>query len=128
MMNERAIRKFFVEQSQIRQKFGTVDCVSFVAQAVVVGWGRVHRDVLQYSDRRSAVDRLRSFGGLRRACNHAMGETFPIDELEPGDVVWFDKPATIGLLMPGYVAVKAGRCIHRLQIEPQMIGWKTDGP
>jgi hypothetical protein len=56
-----------------------------------------------------------------------MGAIYPVEELEAGDVVWFDRPATIGLLMSGYVAVKTGRCIHRLQIEPQMIGWKTHG-
>ena len=126
-MNVDALRDFFYEQSRRRQKFGTVDCVSFVAGAVFVGWGRDYRGVLQYRDRRSAVARLRILGGLRGACDFAMGRQYPVDELEPGDVIWFDKPATIGLLMPGYVAVKMGKCIHRLQIEPQMIGWKTNG-
>lgn len=127
MMNEDALRDYFDEQSGVRQKFGTIDCVKFVANAVRIGWGRNYLGVLQYSDRRSAVARLRELGGLRGACNMAMGEAVSIEELEPGDVVWFDKPATIGLLMPGYVAVKLGKCIHRFQIEKQMTGWRTSG-
>lgn len=126
-MNADALRDFFAEQSQINQKLGMVDCVTFVAAAVFVGWGRDFRSVLQYRDRRSAVDRLRALGGLRRACDQAMGKRYPVAELEVGDVVWFDRPATIGLLMQGFVAVKMGRAIHRLQIEPQMTGWKTSG-
>ncbi len=98
-----------------------------MTQAVFVGWGRDYRSILQYHDRRSAVDRLRVLGGLRGACNHAMGPMLAIDELEPGDVVWFDKPKSIGLLMPGYIAVKAGRTVHRFEIDPRMQGWKTDG-
>lgn len=56
-----------------------------------------------------------------------MGDMISIDDLEPGDVIWFDRPASIGLLMPGYVALKMGRTIHRLEIEPRMKGWKTHG-
>lgn len=124
-MNINALRQFFDEQYGTPQKFGQVDCVRFVAEAVLVGWGRDYMDILGYSNRRTAVDRLRELGGLRGACDFAMGERRSIQELEPGDVVWFDKPATVGLLMPNYVAVKMGRCIHRFQIEPQMQGWKT---
>jgi len=126
-MNVDALRLFFNTAANQRQKLGTVDCVSFVTQAVFIGWGRDFFGYLQYDDRRSAVQRLRQLGGLKQACDHAMGEQRPVTELEPGDVVWFDKPATIGLLMEGYVAVKMGKTIHRLQIEPQMVGWKTDG-
>jgi hypothetical protein len=125
MMNRIALRDFFNEQAHLPQKLGTVDCVSFVAQAVRVGWNRDYLGVLQYHDRRSAVDRLRELGGLRSACDHAMGEQYPVAELEAGDVIWFDRPKTIGLLMDGYVAVKMGRTIHRLQIEPQMMGWRS---
>ena len=124
-MNIVALRKFFDEQANVPQRLGSVDCVLFVTGAVKAGWDRDYTSVLMYKDRRTAVQRLRQLGGLRRACDFAMGEAFPIDELEPGDVVWFDKPATIGLLMPGYVAVKLGKCVHRLEVEPQMMGWHT---
>jgi hypothetical protein len=124
-LNEIALREYFNDQAGTPQKFGTIDCVKFVAGAVCVGWNRDYRSKLLYSDRRSAVERLRSFGGLLRACNNAMGEMFPIEELSPGDVIWFDKPASIGLLMPGYVAVKMGKCVHRFRIENKMMGWKT---
>ena len=124
-MNELALREYFNNEYGKPQKFGTIDCVQFVAGAVRAGWGRNYADVLRYNGRRDAINRLRELGGLRGACDFALGERFGIDELAPGDVVWFDKPATIGLLMPGYVAVKMGRCINRLKIEPQMTGWKT---
>ena len=124
-MNHSAIRSLFNEQSKTKQKLGTVDCVSFVAEALFVGWGRDYRDVLQYKDRRTAVKRLRELGGLQKACTFAMGPMYSVDELNKGDVIWFDKPATIGLLMDGYVACKLGNTIHRFKVEPQMIGWKS---
>ncbi len=124
-MNREALARYFDDWANRRQCLGTIDCVQFVAGAVYVGWNRDYRNVLQYDDRRSAVRRLRELGGLQAACCHAMGDMRPIDELEPGDVVWFDRPATIGLLMPNYVAVKMGRTIHRLVIEPHMRGWRS---
>ena len=124
-MNIEALRNYFALEATKPQKFGTVDCVKFVTHAVYIGWGRDYRDVLQYNSRRSAVNRLRELGGLQGACNYAMGPSMPIDQLEPGDVIWFDKPATIGLLMPGYIAVKMGHTIHRLEIESAMHGWRT---
>ena len=124
-MNKAALGRFFETQYGQKQELGSIDCVKFVTNAVLIGWERDYRAILQYDDRRSAVKRLRELGGLKAACCHAMGDMHPISELEPGDVVWFDEPATIGLLMPGYVAVKLGSVIHRFQIEPQMKGWKT---
>lgn len=126
-MNIDALSTFFAAQAPTKQKFGTVDCVHFVTEAVFIGWGRDFRDVLKYNSRKTAVERLRYFGGLKAACQFAMGPMRSIEELKPGDVVWFDKPATIGLLMPGYIAVKMGHAIHRFQIENQMTGWVTDG-
>jgi len=124
-MNQAGLRNYFIEQAQAPGRFGTRDCVSFVTNAMLIGWGRNHVDLMQYHDRRSAVNRLRAAGGLRAACCHAWGDVRPVDELEPGDVVYFDKPPTLGLLMPGYVAIRSRRCIHRLQVEPQMMGWAT---
>jgi len=124
-MNVLALQSYFWTESQRKQKFGVIDCVQFVAGAVKQGWDRDYSDVLQYHDRRSAVKRLRELGGLMAACDMAMGKQHMISELEPGDVVWFDVPKTIGLLMPGYIAVKMGCAIHRLEIDPRMFGWKT---
>lgn len=126
-MNVTALRSYFNEQSGTPQRLGAVDCVKFVAGAVRVGWGRDFSTVLQYHNRRSAVDRLRELGGLKGACDVAMGDMHPVDELEPGDVVWFEKPDTIGVLMPGYIALKMGKTIHRLKVLPGMMGWKTNG-
>ncbi len=125
-MNVVALRGYFNEQAQIPHKLGSVDCVKFVTEAVYLGWGRDYRNALQYHDRRSAVDRLRALGGLIGACNHAIGPMRDVEDLEPGDVIYFHKPRpTLGLLMPEYVAVKIGQNIHRLVIEPEMHGWKT---
>lgn len=126
-MNAEALSSFFYSQSTERQKLGVVDCVHFVTEAVFIGWNRDFRSVLQYNSRRTAIDRLRELCGLKAACSHALGQMHCIDDLSAGDVVWFDNPATIGLLMPGYVAVKMGKTIHRFQIEDQMTGWKTHG-
>jgi Domain of unknown function (DUF6950) len=125
-MNYDAIRKYFNEQAVLPQKLGTVDCVNFVTEAVYLGWGRDYRAILQYDSRRSAVARLRELGGLQAACSYAMGSMHLIEDLEPGDVIWYEKPvATLGLFMPGYVAVKMGRTICRLRIQPHLQGWKT---
>lgn len=125
-MNVVALRSYFNEQAQAPHKLGAMDCVRFVTEAVYFGWDRDYRDTLQYYNRRSAVDRLRALGGLRGACNYAMGPMRDVEDLEPGDVIYFHKPRpTIGLLMPEYVAVKMGKCIHRLVIEPHMKGWET---
>jgi hypothetical protein len=126
-MNEIALRHFFNDQAMLPQQLGVIDCVSFVTGAVQAGWGRDYHSVLKYQDRRSAVKRLRELGGLKNACTYAMGEMVPIDELSPGDVVWFEQPTCIGLLMPEYVAVKQGRTINRYAIDPRMMGWRTDG-
>ena len=124
-MNIPALQTYFWCESTRTQQLGIVDCVKFVVGAVFVGWDRDYRDILQYSDRRSAINRLRELGGLKEACIHAMGQMHPVDELVPGDVIWIDSSTAIGLLMEGYVAVKAGRQIHRYQIDPEMTGWKT---
>lgn len=124
-MNKQALREYFAEQGQTKQKFGTIDCVKFVATAVKIGWGRDYIEDLQYHDRRSAVERLRGAGGLQLATCEVLGDMRPISELEPGDVIWFDRPATLGLLMPGYIAVKWGKTVHRFEIQPQMWGWRS---
>lgn len=125
-MNEDALHEYFIAEGSKKQKFGTVDCVSFVTGAVFAGWRRDYRSVLQYHDRRSAVVRLRELGGILGACDFAMGARHPVDKLSPGDVVYIEKPvASIGLLMPDYIAVKFGSTVHRYVIEPNMFGWKT---
>lgn len=124
-MNILALQEYFWDESTKPQKLGVVDCVKFVTTAVYLGWGRDHRHMLEYTDRRSAVARLRELGGLHAACVHALGYPVPIDKLSAGDVIWFNDPASIGLLMPEYVAVKANKCIHRYQKDDKMSGWIT---
>ncbi len=124
-MNIPALREFFNTQAPITQRLGTIDCVSFVTQAIFIGWGRDYRDILQYNDRRSAVARLRELGGLKAACFHTLGPMYFICDLNPGDVIWFDKPPSIGLLMPTYIAVKQGVTINRYVLEAHLMGWRT---
>ena len=126
-INIPALKRYFHTTANHPHALGMMDCVRFVTEAVYIGWGRDYRPVLQYQDRRSAVDRLRELGGLRGACNFAMGPMQSIEDLEAGDVIYFHKPRpTIGLLMPEFVLVKMGKNIHRLEIEQGMKGWKTD--
>lgn len=124
-MNIAALRIYFQEQTGAKQSLGTIDCVKFVTNAVYIGWGRDYRDILQYSSRREAVDRLRELGGLKGACFHALGAMDFITDLHPGDIIWYDEPPTLGLLMPNYVAVRQGQVINRYAIEECMMGWRT---
>ena len=125
-MNDRALRQLFNDIAPRRFELGGLDCVRFVVDAVYAGWGRDYRDQLNYQNRRSAVAQLRRSGGLKDSCIAAMGELWPMENLEAGDVVWFDLPVqTIGLLMPNYVAVKTHRQIVRVPIDPRMMGWCT---
>jgi len=120
-----ALQEYFWDEADKPQQLGVVDCVKFVTGAVYIGWGRDYRDILQYHDRKSAVKRLRELGGLHGACVHAMGNPVPVEELSTGDVIWFSKPDTIGLLMRDYVLVKLGKQLHRYQVDDSMTGWKT---
>lgn len=125
-MNEQALRKLFNDIAPRRFQLGQLDCVRFVVDAVYAGWGRDYRDQLHYQDRRSAVAQLRKSGGLKDSCIEAMGELWPMENLQAGDVVWFDEPVgTIGLLMPNYIAVKTHRQIVRVPIDSRMMGWQT---
>ncbi len=125
-MNVDALHQYFLEEGSKKQCLGTIDCVRFVTGAVLAGWNRDYRAVLQYRDRRSAVNRLRELGGLRGACDYALGKRYPISKLSPGDVVYIEHPvASIGLLMHDYIAVKFGSTVHRYRITADMMGWKT---
>ena len=125
-MDTVALRDFFNTQIGTKTCLGTIDCVSFVTEAVKVGWNRDHSGILQYHDRRSAVKRLRELGGLKAACFYAMGDMYFVKDLQPGDVIWYDKPfPTLGLLMPGYVAVRQGKVINRHEITDDLMGWRT---
>ncbi len=124
-MNIPALRLYLNEQAPLPFRLGVVDCVTFVCGAVLAGWGRDFRFHLHYDDRRSAVDQLRAAGGLEQSITTALGPLRPIAELKRGDVIWFDEPRTLGLLMDEYVAVKANCEIHRIALLPQYMGWKT---
>ncbi len=124
-MNAQALHEYFERTAAAPFRLGGLDCVRFVAEALHAGWGRDYRTRLGYRDRRSACVRLRASGGLRDALGTVLGAEFPPTQLRPGDVAWFEPPATIGLVMPGYVAVKVGHTIHRADLCCAEFGWRT---
>lgn len=124
-MNTEALRAYFIAQTGTKQQLGVIDCVKFVTGAVYAGWGRDYRNVVQYNSRREAIDRLRELGGLKAACFNILGSMYFVDDLGPGDIIWYDEPPTLGLLMPNYVAVRQGYVINRYAIQDRMMGWRT---
>lgn len=126
-MDVEALQAYFSRQSLLPQKLGTYDCVTFVIGGLYVGWGRDYRGYLDYFDRKTAVQRLRTAGGLRSAFMDVFGPMESACELPPGSIVLWDKPlATVGLVMNGYAAVKGNKMIYRGIITDQMLGWRTD--
>ena len=126
-MNVEALSDYLSEAAQRPAALGHFDCVRFVFEARVVGWGRDFRDRLGYHNRRSAVARLRAAGGLYEAICHDLGQDIPISDLSAGDIAYFPDPA-IGLILPGCVVVKAYRTVLRLPLDSARSGWRTDGP
>jgi len=125
-MNTEALHKYLsaVESKQVT--LGHHDCVRFVVEALYVGFDRDYRAQLEYWDRRSAVVRLRRAGGLRNAASDAFGHEVPKKKLVPGDVAYLEIPqATLGLILPGYIAMKVGHTIHRVDFRAIDFGWKT---
>jgi hypothetical protein len=125
-MNVQALAEFLSESAQRPAKLGSFDCVSFAFEGVKIGWDRDYLDCLGYQDRRSAIDRLRAADGLYDAICEGLGQDLPICELDPGDLAWLP-PSLIGLIMPGYIAVKCYRTVLRVPLEQARSGWKTDG-
>ena len=123
-MNTEALAGYLKGAAARPAEFGKFDCVSFVFVGLQIGWGRDYLQFLGYSDRRSAVERLRSSDGLYDAMCEGLGQDLPICELGPGDIAWFPD-STIGLMLPDYIAVKAYRTIYRVPFEMSRSGWKT---
>ena len=123
-MNQKALTKYFNATVAQPACLGRLDCVRFVAEALKAGWGIDHLDVLRYSDRRTAVKRLRELGGLENAVSSVLGEPVNPADLRPGDVAYFLEPS-IGLVMPGYVAVKFRQTIVRVPLQFAARGWWT---
>ena len=124
-MNTEALHAYFAQQSQLPQRFGVVDCVTFCLEGIKIGWGRDHLELLGYWDRRSAVDRLRKAGGLHQAMSDAFGMPRSISVLEPGDLIFFSVPATVGLMVDNGVIVKGHYTVQRAIFDPEMTGWST---
>ncbi len=91
----------------------------------MVGWGRDFTHELGYWDRRTAVSRLRAAGGLHQAISDVLGMPRHIEHLAPGDLVYFDTPPTLGLLLDNGVIVKGHYTVQRALLSPEMMGWST---
>ena len=122
-MDIEALHQHFSTQAQLPQRLGVIDCVTFVGEALKVGWQC--SDVLEhmaYWDRRSAVKQLRRGGGLEQCMIDAFGPTRGIADLVDGGVIWCGV-GTIGLLIDEAVYVKGNYDVHRVMREDNMIGW-----
>lgn len=128
-MNRLALHRYLESAASSPQVLGRCDCVTFAVDVLRIGWGRDLSGSLGYSDRRSAVQRLRDAGGLEDAVTEVLGEPVPGDELVPGDFVFFPMRGqrTIGVLLDGFVVVRGHRTIHRVHVPRNAIGWRTDG-
>ncbi len=127
-MNVVAIKDYFERVARLPQRLGVYDCCTFVVETLLYGFDRDYRDALGYWDRRSAVKRLRAIGGLREAYTDILGPESLVKDFPPGSVAYFAETpyACVGIIMPGYIAVKGHKCIHRVTIEPHRTGWRTD--
>jgi hypothetical protein len=123
-MNVEALSRYLSQAAQQPAALGRLDCVRFVVEALVIGWGRDYRRHLEYSDRRTAVAQLRRQGGLMDAIDRALGQNLPATDLGPGDIAYFDDPC-IGIILPNHVLVKVRRCILRVPMDSVRCGWKT---
>lgn len=131
MMDRDALRKYFDKVAAFPLRLGVYDCVVFAADALYVGWHRDYRASLAYSDRRSAVARLRRSDGLEEAITDVIGQPVSIDNLVAGDVAFIDHPSpSVGIVLDNdiygrYIAVKGNRVIHRFQLQAATLGWIT---
>jgi hypothetical protein len=124
-MNENAIREYFEAASLKRPAFGHYDCVRFVIELLYVGFDRDYRASMEYWDRRSAVRRLRKSGGLRNAFTDCFGEELSSDDLVVGDISFYPKPDTVGLILPNCVAAYYCGAVQALDRSTVTIGWRT---
>lgn len=124
-MNEMAIRDYWNRVAGLPQRFGVYDCCTFVVETLLYGFDRDYRDALMYFDRRSAVVRLRRSGGLRDAFCDILGPESLCQGFPPGSVAYFQKPASVGIIMRDYIALKGHGKIHKVQFDPNQTGWKT---
>lgn len=124
-MNEVAIRDYLDAATKKRPAFGHYDCVRFVIELLYVGFDRDYRDRLEYWDRRSAVRRLRSAGGLRAAFVDCFGDELAAGDLVSGDVAFYQKPDTVGLILPQCVAMYFCGTLHAIDRSTVIFGWRT---
>lgn len=107
-----------------QSELGGLDCVRFTVEALREGFGIDLRANLKYRDKREAIGRIRRHRGLDSAIRHELGEPIPAEELRPGDIA-FVPPRAMGLVMPGYIAVKFRATVWRLEMHTASHGWRV---
>lgn len=129
-MNAPALARFMDEAASRPAALGGFDCVRFVIEARLAGWGEDFSSRLHYACRRSAVEQLRGEGGLKAAFSRILGDPVAAERLVTGDIGYLVHPesntAAVGLVMPGYVAVKVARTIARVPLTVCREGWAWD--
>lgn len=107
-----------------QSELGRLDCVRFTIEALLEGFGVDLRHKLRYEDRHQAIARIRRHRGLDSAIRSELGEPIPAEELRPGDIA-FVPPRAMGLVMPGYIAVKFRATVWRLEMRTASHGWRV---
>ncbi len=118
-----ALGEYFAQVANEQSELGGLDCVRFVIEGIRIGAGIDFRDRLGYWDRRSAVRRLRGSRGLDAAFREALGDPDPPESLDICDIAFF-APHSVGLVMPGYVALKSRATIWRIALDQAKHGWR----
>lgn len=123
-MNAEILHDYFRSVAGRRQRLGVCDCVTFTVDVLRLGFGKDYREHMQYSDRRSAVKRLRRSGGLLPAMVELFGPLQPIESLGAGSIAYFEKPRrALGVVMGEYIMVRGDGCLHRLTLNSAAGGW-----
>jgi len=126
-VNVPALAAYLDRAATVPARLGGFDCVRFVIEGIRVGWGEDFRGCLRYACRREAVEQLRGAGGLRANFCAVLGDPVAAAGLQPGDIAYLSDPETgtaaVGLVLPGYVAVKVGRTIARVPLDRVAEGW-----
>jgi hypothetical protein len=118
------LAEYFADVVNEHSELAKLDCVTFVVDALRAGFDVDLRDRLKYTDRRSALARLRKHKGLDGAVTYELGTPLPADELRYGDIAFLN-PHAIGLVMPMYIAVKGRSTIWRIDPRLAVHGWRV---
>jgi len=123
-VDRQALADYLAGVCNRQSELGGLDCVRFVVEALLAGFSVDLRGKLRYADRQGALRRIRHHRGLDAAFRYELGEPLPAEELRFGDIAYVP-PHAVGLVMPGYIAMKARATIWRYKLSTATHGWRV---